>query len=54
MDQENGARKLNRRNFLALGAAGLAATTLAGGSPLVQAAATKGPPPTQGGYWAGR
>ncbi len=49
MDQENGARKLNRRNFLALGAAGLAATTLAGGSPLVRAAETNGPPPTQGG-----
>jgi len=49
MDPENGARKLNRRNFLALGTAGLAAATLAGDSHLVQAAETRGQPPTQTG-----
>ena len=38
--------KLKRRDFLALGAAGVAGATLAGGSPLARAAETKAPPPT--------
>jgi pimeloyl-ACP methyl ester carboxylesterase len=46
MDQNNNAEKLKRRDFLALGAAGVAGVALAGGSPLAHAAETSGLPPT--------
>ncbi len=48
MDQRNDKRKLKRRDFLALGAAGVAGAALVGGggSKLAYAAETKAPPPT--------
>ena len=46
MNQRNDANKLKRRDFLVLGAVGVAGAALAGGSPLAEAAETKAPPPT--------
>jgi dienelactone hydrolase len=46
MDSRSDAKKINRRGFLALGAAGVAGATLAGDSLLAQAAETKMPPGT--------
>jgi len=48
MGEQNDRRQLKRRDFLALGAAGVAGATLAGGggSKLASASETKAPPPT--------
>jgi len=46
MNPRNDAKELNRRDFLALGAAGVAGATLAGAPPMSQAAEMKASPET--------